>query len=93
MQGNQDLRARLTAGTVAARLGRTTSPEKALQDVAAQAGRAGLLDVRLEADLALAERAARQDGGARLAALQKEAQSLGYGAIARRAGASSSRSP
>lgn len=86
MQGTQDLRARLTVEMVAARLDRTAAPEKALQDVAIQAGRAGLLDVRLEADLALAERAARQDGGARLAALQKEAESLGYGAIARRAG-------
>jgi tetratricopeptide (TPR) repeat protein len=86
VQGNQDLQSRLTVELAAARLGRSEEP--VLGNIAGQASRAGLLDVRLQAELALAQRAAQGkggDGGARLAALQKEAQGLGYGAIARKA--------
>jgi serine/threonine protein kinase/tetratricopeptide (TPR) repeat protein/TolB-like protein len=84
LQGNQDLRSRLTVELAAARIGRSGEP--VLQGIAEQAARAGLLDVRLQAELTLAQRAAQQDGGAKLAALQKEARALGYGAIARKAG-------
>jgi tetratricopeptide (TPR) repeat protein/tRNA A-37 threonylcarbamoyl transferase component Bud32/TolB-like protein len=84
IQGNQDLRSRLTVELASARLNRSGDP--ALQTIADEAARAGLLDVRLQAELALAQRAAQQDGGAKLAALQKEARALGYGAIARKAG-------
>ncbi|HEX4965718.1 MAG TPA: tetratricopeptide repeat protein [Thermoanaerobaculia bacterium] len=86
IQGNQDLQSRLTVELAAARLGRSEEP--AIRSLADQASRAGLLDLRLQADLALAQRAAQGkpgDGGAKLAALQKEAQGLGYGAIARKA--------
>ncbi len=77
----QDLRARLTVQLAAARMGRVKDPKAALRDVSAQAGRAGLLEVRLRADLALAER-----DPARVAAVAREARSLGYGGIARAAG-------
>jgi serine/threonine protein kinase/tetratricopeptide (TPR) repeat protein len=87
VQGRQDLQSRLTAELAAARLNRSEEP--ALQGIADEAAWAGLLDVRLQAELALAQRAAQGrdgDGGAKLAALQKEARALGYGAIARKAG-------
>jgi tetratricopeptide (TPR) repeat protein/tRNA A-37 threonylcarbamoyl transferase component Bud32 len=86
VQGSQDLLSHLTVELAAARLGRSEAP--VLQSIAERATRAGLLDVRLQAELALAQRAAQGkggDGGAKLAALQKEAQALGYGAIARKA--------
>ncbi|HSS78217.1 MAG TPA: tetratricopeptide repeat protein [Thermoanaerobaculia bacterium] len=89
VQGSQDLLSHLTVELAAARLNRSEEP--VLRGIAEQATRAGLLDVRLQAELALAQRAAQGkngkggDGGARLAALQKEAESLGYGAIARKA--------
>jgi len=85
-QGSHDLQSRLSVELAAARLGQSEEP--VLRSVAGQAARAGLLDVRLQAELALAQRAAQGktgDGGAKLAALQKEAQGLGYGAIARKA--------
>ncbi|HEY7213660.1 MAG TPA: tetratricopeptide repeat protein [Thermoanaerobaculia bacterium] len=81
IQNDQDLRARLTVQLAAARLRRVKDPDAALRDVAAQAARSGLLEVRLRADLALAEREP-----ARLAALAREARSLGYGGIAKAAG-------
>ncbi len=87
LQGTQDLRARLTVELATARLNRSGDP--ALQAIADEATQAGLLDLRLQAELALAQHAAQGktgDGGAKLAALQKEAQALGYGGIARRAG-------
>jgi eukaryotic-like serine/threonine-protein kinase len=89
VQGSQDLLARLTVELAAARLNRSEEP--VLRSIAEQANRAGLLDVRLQAELALAQRAAQGkggkggDGGARLGALLKEAESLGYGAIAKKA--------
>jgi len=91
VQNSQDLLSHLTVELAAARLNRSEEP--VLRRIAEQATRAGLLDVRLQAELALAQRAAqggggkggKGDGGARLAALQKEAESLGYGAIARKA--------
>ncbi|HEX3551834.1 MAG TPA: tetratricopeptide repeat protein [Thermoanaerobaculia bacterium] len=84
IQGNQDLQSRLIVELAAARLARSDEP--VLGNIAGQASRAGLLDLRLQAELALAQRAAQEDGGAKLAAVQKEAQGLGYGAIARKAG-------
>jgi hypothetical protein len=67
------------------------SGEPVLRSIAERANRAGLLDMRLQAELALALRAAHGngsvhgDGGAKLAALRKEAEGLGYGAIAKKA--------
>jgi tetratricopeptide (TPR) repeat protein/tRNA A-37 threonylcarbamoyl transferase component Bud32 len=86
----QDLRTRLLVEICAARLRRGPAPEMALGGVIARAGRAGMLEPQLEARLALGEieietgRAAQ--GRERLAALQQEAQALGYGLIARKAG-------
>jgi eukaryotic-like serine/threonine-protein kinase len=86
VQGSQDLLSHLTVELAAARV--SPSPEPVLQSIAERATRAGLLEVRLQAELALAQRAAQGkggDGGAKLEALQKEAESLGYGAIAKKA--------
>jgi serine/threonine protein kinase/tetratricopeptide (TPR) repeat protein len=83
VQGGQDLLSSLTVELAAAHVNRSQEPM--LRSIAERASRAGLLDVRLQAELALAQRAAQQDGGAKLAALRKEAESLGYGAIARKA--------
>jgi len=90
LAGNdQDLRARLTVQLRAAQLHRSANPEQAAQSVLAQADQADLLDLQLEAGLALAQietasgRAA--EGQARLTAVQQEAQALGYGSIARKA--------
>jgi serine/threonine protein kinase/tetratricopeptide (TPR) repeat protein len=89
VQGGQDLLALLTVELAAARVNRSDEP--VLRRIAERATRAGLLDVRLQAELALAQRAAqgrggiRGDGGAKLAALRKEAEGLGYGAIAKKA--------
>ena len=88
LEKDQDLRARLTTELAAARLGRNVrgqAPRATLRDVAAQATRAGLLELRLEADLALAETETGAGRQARLAAVEQEARTLGYGAIARRA--------
>lgn len=87
---HQDLRARLLVEIHAARLGRVPTPDKALSQVIRQAEQAGLLGPQLEARLALGEleiaggRAAQ--GRERLATLEREAQALGYGLIARQAG-------
>jgi eukaryotic-like serine/threonine-protein kinase len=90
LAGNdQDLRARLTVQLRVAQLHRSANPEQAAQSVLTQATQAGLLDLQLEAGLALARietasgRAA--EGQARLTAVQQEAQALGYGSIARKA--------
>ncbi|HKI03481.1 MAG TPA: tetratricopeptide repeat protein [Thermoanaerobaculia bacterium] len=85
VQKDQDLRARLSVELAAARLARSREPEQALRSVIDRAARSGLLELRLQAELTLAERAARQDGGAKLVNLEKEARALGYGAIARQA--------
>jgi tetratricopeptide (TPR) repeat protein len=85
----QDLRTRLLVEIRAARLRRGPAPEAALEGVIERARRAGMLEPQLEARLALGEieietgRAAQ--GRERLAALQQEAQALGYGLIARKA--------
>jgi hypothetical protein len=88
---DQDLRARLTVQLRAAELRRSADPGQTAQAVLAQAAQAGLLDLQLEARLALArietERGQAAAGQARLAAVQEEARALGYGLIARKAGA------
>jgi len=88
---HQDLRTRLLVEIRAARLGRTRAPEAALEQVIGQAEKAGLLGPQLEARLALGEleieRGRAAQGRERLATLQREAQALGYGLIARKAGA------
>jgi serine/threonine protein kinase/tetratricopeptide (TPR) repeat protein len=87
VQGGQDVLARLTVELAAARVNRSDEP--VLRSIAERATRAGLLDLRLQAELALAQRAAHGnpgDSGAQLAALRKEAEALGYGAIAKKAG-------
>lgn len=81
-QGTEDLRIRLSVAILATRI--LGADEVALQRTAETAGRAGFLEQRLQAELALAE----IDGGegqARLAALEQEAKALGYGLIARKA--------
>jgi eukaryotic-like serine/threonine-protein kinase len=93
LTGNdQDLRALLTVQLRAARLRRTADPAQSLQSVATRAAQAGLLDLQLEARLALAqletERGHAAEGQALLASVQQEAKALGYGLIARRAGGS-----
>jgi tetratricopeptide (TPR) repeat protein/tRNA A-37 threonylcarbamoyl transferase component Bud32/TolB-like protein len=84
---SQDLRARLTVQVRAAQLHRAADPGQAVQTVLTQATDAGLLDLQLEARLALArieiERGHTAEGQARLAAVQQEAKALGYGLIAR----------
>jgi tetratricopeptide (TPR) repeat protein/tRNA A-37 threonylcarbamoyl transferase component Bud32/TolB-like protein len=86
----QDLRARLTVQLRAAQLHRSADPGQALQAVLAQATQAGLLDLQLEAGLALAriemEHGHAAEGQARLASVQQEAKALGYGLIAKKAG-------
>jgi tetratricopeptide (TPR) repeat protein/tRNA A-37 threonylcarbamoyl transferase component Bud32 len=93
LAGNdQDLQARLTVQLRVASLRRDASSEQALQAVAARAAQAGLLDLQLEARLALArlelEHGHTAEGQARLASVQQEAKALGYGLIARKAGGS-----
>ncbi|HEX7181858.1 MAG TPA: tetratricopeptide repeat protein [Thermoanaerobaculia bacterium] len=89
---DQDLRKRLTVALHTARLRRSSiagDTEAALQKVLDEASRAGLLDLQLEARLALAELEIEHggaDGPAKLAAVQQEAKALGYGLIARKAG-------
>jgi serine/threonine protein kinase/tetratricopeptide (TPR) repeat protein len=89
VQGGQDLLALLTVELAAARVNRSGEP--VLRSIAERANRAGLLDMRLQAELALALQAAqgngsvRGDGGAKLVVLRKEAEGLGYGAIAKKA--------
>jgi tetratricopeptide (TPR) repeat protein/tRNA A-37 threonylcarbamoyl transferase component Bud32 len=83
LQGSEDLHARLTVEILAARLhGRDA--EDVLHTVASQASQAGLLGLRLESELALAEIAASRE---RLLSLSQEAKALGYGLIARKAAA------
>lgn len=53
---DQDLKARLTVALTAARLGRTRDPRAVLREVSGQAGQAGLLQLRQEAEQALAGR-------------------------------------
>jgi serine/threonine protein kinase/tetratricopeptide (TPR) repeat protein len=87
---DQDLRALLTVQLRAARLRRTADPDQALKAVSTRAAQAGLLDLQLEARLALAqletERGHAAEGQARLASVRQEAKALGYGLIARKAG-------
>lgn len=99
--GMQDLRTRLTVALRAARLrpANEALPAAAeLRAVAAEAARAGLLELRLEADLALAEAilraapaaaagAAGADHRTPIAALEIEARAKGFGAIANRCAA------
>jgi eukaryotic-like serine/threonine-protein kinase len=87
VQDNEDLRARLTVEIVATRL-HQEDRKAALQAVAEQASQAGLLELRLESELALAEIEASRE---RLAALSQEAKALGYGLIARKAAARGAR--
>ncbi|HSK79090.1 MAG TPA: tetratricopeptide repeat-containing serine/threonine-protein kinase [Thermoanaerobaculia bacterium] len=90
LEGNENLRARLTVELHAARLKRPGEAEAALRAVAGEAARAGLLELRLRADLALGEmEAARGEAGGRerLAAVGQEARALGYGLLARKTGA------
>ncbi|HKV13089.1 MAG TPA: tetratricopeptide repeat protein [Thermoanaerobaculia bacterium] len=90
LQGNENLRARLTVELYAARLKRPGEAEAALRAVAGEAARAGLLELRLRAELALGEmEAARGEAGGRerLAAVGQEARALGYGLLARKTGA------
>jgi eukaryotic-like serine/threonine-protein kinase len=82
VQDSQDLRARLTVEILAARLRRQEDRKVALQAVAEQASQAGLLELRLESELALAEIEASRE---RLATLSQQAKALGYGLIARKA--------
>jgi tetratricopeptide (TPR) repeat protein/tRNA A-37 threonylcarbamoyl transferase component Bud32/TolB-like protein len=87
LEGNEDLRARLTVELQAARLEPSGAAEAALRKVAGEAARAGLLELRLRAELALGEMEAARGqtaGRSRLAALGQEAQALGYGLIARK---------
>ncbi len=93
LAGNdQDLRARLTVQLRAAGLRQDARSEQAVQAVAARASQAGLLDLQLEARLALARietgHGQTAEGQARLASVQQEAKALGYGLIARKAGGS-----
>ena len=66
-------------------------PGQVAKAVLAQAAQAGLLDLQLEARLALArieiESGHAAEGQARLASVQQEAKALGYGLIAHKAGA------
>ncbi|HYU34019.1 MAG TPA: tetratricopeptide repeat-containing serine/threonine-protein kinase [Thermoanaerobaculia bacterium] len=86
---HQDLRARLLVEIRAARLGRSPRPELALDQVIQQAEKAGLLGPQLEAQLALGkleiEHGRIAEGRERLATLQREANTLGYKLIARKA--------
>jgi tetratricopeptide (TPR) repeat protein/tRNA A-37 threonylcarbamoyl transferase component Bud32/TolB-like protein len=88
----QDLRARLVVGLRAALLAQAGDPAhtaQALGEVVAGAERGGLIDVRLEAGIALArtEAARGQLAGARarLEAIEKEARERGFGLLAARA--------
>jgi eukaryotic-like serine/threonine-protein kinase len=81
VQNSEDLRARLTVEILAARV-HQKDRNAALRKIAEQAARAGLLEIRLEAELALAEIEGPRE---RLATLSQEAKALGYGLIARKA--------
>ncbi len=85
IQGNQELRPRLFVELAAARL--KGGGPAALRGVADQAARAGLLELRLLAELALADAAGPAERPDRLAAVAQQARTLGYGAIAREAAA------
>lgn len=96
LAGNQDLRARLTVELRAARIRSAAGPgglagrprggkqaDQAVLGALEEAKRAGLLELRLEAELALAESARdRADLRARAAALEQEARAKGYALIA-----------
>lgn len=86
IQGTQELRPRLFVELAAARLS-GTAPQEALRSVAEQAGQAGLLELRLLAEMALADTAGPAERPGRLAAVAQQARALGYGAIAREAAA------
>ncbi|HEV2843738.1 MAG TPA: tetratricopeptide repeat protein [Thermoanaerobaculia bacterium] len=83
--GTQELRPRLYVELAAARLN-GGGPE-ALRSVADQAARAGLLELRLLAELALADASGPAERPGRLATVAQQAKTLGYGAIAREAAA------
>ncbi|HEX6899618.1 MAG TPA: tetratricopeptide repeat protein [Thermoanaerobaculia bacterium] len=85
IQGNQELRPRLFVELAAARL--NGGKPEVLRGVADQAARAGLLELRLLAELALADAAGPAERPDRLAAIAQQARTLGYGAIAREAAA------
>jgi tetratricopeptide (TPR) repeat protein/tRNA A-37 threonylcarbamoyl transferase component Bud32 len=86
---DQDLRSGLTVQLRAAQLHRSANPKATAQSVLTQATHAGLLDLQLEARLALArletERGQSAEAQAALASVQREAKALGYGLIARKA--------
>jgi tetratricopeptide (TPR) repeat protein/tRNA A-37 threonylcarbamoyl transferase component Bud32 len=98
--GGQDLRARLTVALRSALLERNGDPARAGQALAAVlagAERGGLLDLRLEAGIALAQTEAargQMDGArARLAAIVRVARRRGFALLARRAHAAALASP
>jgi tetratricopeptide (TPR) repeat protein/tRNA A-37 threonylcarbamoyl transferase component Bud32/TolB-like protein len=90
--GGQDLRARLVVGLREALLMQRSDPARAGQALAAVLAGAesgGLLDLRLEAGIALAQTEAARGqlapARARLAAIEKEARERGFGLLAARA--------
>ena len=89
LQESQDLRARLLVELRTARLHAPAEAERRLRSALEEAARAGLVEIRLEGELALAEleaaRGRAADAQARRATLEKEAKAKGYGWIARRA--------
>lgn len=89
MAGNQELRPRLFVEIAAARLNGGGAEQ--LRGVADQAARAGLLELRLLAELALADVARPTERPDRLAAVAQQAKTLGYEVIAREAAARSGR--
>ncbi|MFL6193622.1 MAG: tetratricopeptide repeat protein [Thermoanaerobaculia bacterium] len=82
IQGDEDLRARLTVELAAARL----HGGRDLKAMFEEATRAGLLELRLRAELAQADAAGPAERPGRRSAVAQEAKALGYGAIAREAG-------
>ncbi len=95
LQGSQDLRARLAVELRTARLHAPAEGERRLRIAVDEAARAGLVEIRLEGELALADleaaRGRAADAQARRATLEKEAKAKGYGWIARRAAPSPAR--
>jgi hypothetical protein len=87
--GNQDLRSRLIVELRSAQLRRAANSREAAEAVLAEATRAGLRDLQLEAALALSRieiaRGQTAAGEARRASVQREATRLGYAGIARKA--------
>ncbi|MES1244472.1 MAG: tetratricopeptide repeat protein [Acidobacteriota bacterium] len=82
LEGNQDLRARLSVELRAAHLSRPDEAEKTLAAVVDQATKAGFTEIRLRAGLALADleeaRGRAAEALVRRTALQQEAKAKGY---------------